>query len=197
MLLRTVRGQATDPAALHQHWTRWERSVAAGVDGYLGATAGVADDGAFVAMIRFAWVDAARRSGNAPEHAASWQDALGQLRDPVVEDTERIDVWNRGGSDDAGFVQFRHGRSSDPERLRDLYVNQQPVRMGPHRPEVLGGLFAWHDNGGFTLSAYFSSEDAARRGENLQEFTSFFDDINAVMHDLTYIDLHEPWLSTP
>jgi hypothetical protein len=197
MLVRTVRGCATDPISLHQHWTRWERSLAAGVDGYLGATAGVATDETFIAMIRFAWIDAAERSTKSPQQAARWHDVLGQLRDPVAEDTERTDVWNKGGSDDAGFVQIRQGRSSHPDRLRDLYVNGQPVRMGPHRPEVLGGMFAWHDNGGFTLSAYFSSEDAARRGENLHEFKSFFDDIDDVMHDLTYIDLHEPWLSTP
>ena len=46
----------------------------------------------------------------------------------------------KGGTDEAGFVQIRHGVSDDPTRLRDLYVNQQPVRMGPIRPEVIGGL---------------------------------------------------------
>ena len=53
-------------------------------------------------------------------------------------------MWNRGGSDDATFVQIRQGVSSDPARLRHLYVNEQPVRMGPYRPEVLGGLFFGH-----------------------------------------------------
>lgn len=194
--VRVVRGHTTDPTALHRHWTRWERAVASSIDGYLGATAGVGDDGAFIAVIRFAGAAAARRSAGEPATAALWGDVVGLLRGCIVEDTERTDTWNRGGSDDAGFVQIRHGRSSDPERLRDLYVNQQPVRMGPYRPEVLGGLFAWHGHGRFTLSAYFSSEDAARAGENLQEFRSFFDDIDAVMHDLTYVDLHRPWLSS-
>ena len=68
--------------------------------------------------------------------------------------------------------------------------------MGPFRPEVLGGMFAWHDGGAFTLSAYFTSEDEARRGENLHEFEPFFADIDAVMQDVNYVDLREPWLSS-
>lgn len=69
--------------------------------------------------------------------------------------------------------------------------------MGPHHPKVLSGLFAWQGDARFTLSAYFTSEAAARRGDSLPEFTSFFDDINAAIHDPTYIDLCEPWLSSP
>ena len=61
---------------------------------------------------------------------------------------------------------------------------------------MIGGLFVWHGNGRFTLSAYFTSEDAARNGENLDQFKSFYDDITAVMQDLSYIDLRDPWLSS-
>ena len=119
-----------------------------------------------------------------------------RLRDHSVIDSTETDIWNRGGSDEAGFVQIRQGVSNDLARLRDLYVNEQPVRMGPHRPEVLGGLFAWHGDGGFTLSAYFTSEDEARSGENLHEFESFFEDLSVVMQAVRYIDLREPWYST-
>lgn len=197
MFVRVVRGHAIDPISLRQQWHNWERPVATAGDGYLGATAGVAADNTFVAMIRFTSEAAADRCTESADGASSWDDVLGRLRDTLVEDAHRTDIWNKGGSDDAGFVQIRQGVSSDPARLRYLYVNQQPVRMGPHRPEVLGGLFAWHGDARFTLSAYFTSEAAARRGESLHEFASFFDDINAVMHDLTYIDLCDPWLSSP
>ena len=197
MFVRIVRGHARDPVALRQRWWEWERPAAAPGNGYLGATAGIADDNMFIAMIRFTSETAADQCTASADRASSWDDILGHLRDALVEDADRTDLWNRGGSDDAGFVQIRHGVSSDPARLRDLYVNQQPVRMGPHRPEVLGGLVAWHGAARFTLSAYFTSEAAARRGENLHEFTSFYDEINAVMQDLTYIDVRDPWLSSP
>ncbi len=195
--VRVVRGHANDPIALRQRWWEWERPAATAGDGYLGATAGVADDNTFIAMIRFTSEAAADQCTGSADSASSWDDVLDHLRDTLVEDAHRTHIWNKGGSDDAGFVQIRRGVSSNPARLRDLYVNQQPVRMGPYRPEVLGGLFAWHGDARFTLSAYFTSEAAARSGENLHEFTSFYDDINAVMQDVTYIDLRDPWLSSP
>ena len=193
MFVRVVRGHATSRATLETEWQRWASSAVNDGSGYLGATAGVADDDTFIAMIRF---ESRATADQAMGPASEWSDVLTQLRNPVVRDSDRTDIWNKGGSDDAGFVQIRQGVSNDPERLRDLYVNQQPVRMGPYRPEVVGGLFAWHDDHAFTLSAYFTSQDDARRGEHLHEFESFFDDINAVMQDLTYIDLHKPWLSS-
>jgi hypothetical protein len=147
-------------------------------------------------MVRYESEAAARSIDAVSPGAERWRLATRRLREYSVVDSTETDTWNRGGTDDAGFVQIRHGISNDPARLRDLYVNQQPVRMGPHRPEVLGGMFAWYGDGGFTLSAYFTSEEEARGGENLHEFESFFDDISAVMQDVRYVDLREPWFST-
>lgn len=197
MFVQVIRGQVTDPSGLREHWQRWERELEPDAEGYLGTTAGIADDGAFIAMVRVESEAAARRNAARDAQTQWWREMLRHLDDGVVvHECTRTDIWNKGGSDEAGFVQIRQGVSSDPERLRDLYVNQQPVRMGRFRPEVIGGLFAWHSDGGFTLSAYFTSESEARDGENFHEFESFLDDINAVMHDLTYIDLRDPWLST-
>lgn len=196
MFVQVIRGHVTDASGLRSQWEQWERALAMGADGYLGATGGVTDDDTFVAMVRFESEASARRNAAREAQTLWWHATLEHLDDVVVLDCTRTDIWNKGGSDDAGFVQIRHGVSSDPERLRDLYVNQQPVRMGPFRPEVLGGLFAWHGDNGFTLSAYFTSEREARSGENLDEFSSFFADIDAVMQDLTYMDLHDPWMSS-
>lgn len=197
MFVQVIRGHATNRAGLREQWERWESELEPTAEGYLGATAGLADDGTFIAMVRFASEASARRSAARDVQTRRRYELLGRLDDGVVvHDCTRTDIWNRGGTDEAGFVQIRQGTSSDPERLRDLYVDEQPVRMGPFRPEVIGGLFAWHGDSGFTLSAYFTSEREARSGENLHQFKSFFDDINAVMQDVTYIDLRDPWLST-
>lgn len=195
MFVQVIRGKATDRVEVRREWERWDRELKPMADGYLGSTAGIADDGTFVAMVRFETEAAARREQARDAQTGWWDELCRSLDEVAVHDCIHTDVWARGGSDDAGFVQIRQGRSHEPDRLRDLYVNQQPVRMGPLRPEVIGGLFAWHGDGGFTLSAYFTSEADARDGEHLAEFKSFYDDINAVMHDLTYIDLHDPWLS--
>ncbi|MGH8984721.1 MAG: hypothetical protein ACRDY6_12730 [Acidimicrobiia bacterium] len=198
MFVQVIRGRAKDRSGLRRQWERWDREVKSAADGYLGSTAGIADDGTFIAMVRFESEDAARRNETREAQTRWSQETLRHLDCGVVfHDCTETDTWARGGSDEAGFVQIRQGVSGDPSRLRDLYVNQQPFRMGPLRPEVIGGLFAWHgDGGGFTLSAYFTSEHDARNGENIDEFRSFFDDISAVMQDVDYIDLKGPWMST-
>ncbi|MEX2293039.1 MAG: hypothetical protein WD691_04565 [Acidimicrobiales bacterium] len=196
MFVEVIKATVTDRELLRRQWTRWGTELEPGAGGFLGATAGVGGDGTFMAMVRFDSAEAASRNATRAEQTRWWVETMGCLRDIELHDCTETEQWNNGGSDAAGFVQIRQGVSNDPARLRDLYVNQQPHRMGPHRPEVLGGLFAWHPNGGFTLSAYFSSLEAAREGEQLDEFKSFFDDINAVMQDLIYVDLVDPWLSS-
>lgn len=199
MFVQVIRGHARDRAGLEQQWKRWQHDLQPTADGYLGATAGVAEDGTFIAMVRFESERAARHNQARADQTTWWQETVACFDgDVAFHDCTETDLWGAGGSDDAGFVQIRQGVSKDPDRLLDLYVNQCKVRTLPYRPEVIGGLFAWHPggDGGFTLSAYFTSEADARRGENIDEFRTFYDDIAAVMQDLTYIDLRHPWLST-
>ena len=197
MFVQVMRGHANDKLGLRRQWQRWETDIEPQASGYLGSTAGIADDGTFIAMVRFASEEAARRNAESDEQTRWWHETRQCLDDGVeFHDCGQTDQWAKGGTDEAGLVQIRQGVSNDPTRLRDLYVNEQPVRMGPFRPEVIGGLFAWHGDGGFTLSAYFTTEQAARSGENLDEFRSFFEDIDAVMQELTYIDLSDPWLTS-
>lgn len=188
-----INAQAERTEALREAWTTWTAGLARSAPGYLGATAGVGASGDFVSMLRLG----PGRDARDPTQAGGWDSVAGCLSGVTVRRSTRTDVWNRGGADDAGFVQIREGVSSDPDRLRHLYVVEQPVRMGPHRPEVLGGMFAWHGDAGFTLSAYFTSEEAARGGEQLEEFAPFFADIDAVMGEVTYLDLSDPWLASP
>lgn len=192
MDVMVITGRSTDESELRRSWDAWIDELRGAGVGWLGATAGVSGSAAFVAMVRF--VDLAYADG--ATQTDTWRAVAAQVDALGLERTSRTDVWNRGGSDDAGFVQIRRGVSSDPERLRHLYVVEQPVRMGPYRPEVLGGMFAWHGGDAFTLSAYFTGEDAARSGEHLEAFAPFFADIDAVMQDLTYLDLVDPWLAT-
>lgn len=199
MFVQVIRGHANDPAGLTRQWKRWQHELGPAAPGYLGSTAGIAEDGTFIAMVRFESEAAARRIQARDAQTEWWQQARACLDGDVeLQDCTDTETWGAGGSDRAGFVQIRQGVSNDPDRLRDLYVNQSRVRTLPHRPEVLGGRFAWHRGrgNGFTLSAYFTSEADARRGENLDQFQSFYADIAAVMQDLTYIDLRNPWLST-
>ena len=59
-----------------------------------------------------------------------------------------------------------------------------------------------HDNedSAFTLTAYFTSEKAARAGEREEpppEAAELLREEMAIMQDLVFLDLREPWLFSP
>jgi hypothetical protein len=70
----------------------------------------------------------------------------------------------RGDPDQAGFVQFRQGRVSDPVHAKELMA-QSSVRRGTVRPDVLATIVIDHGEGAYTAVSYFTSEAEAREGE--------------------------------
>jgi hypothetical protein len=70
------------------------------------------------------------------------------------------------------------------------------------RPDLLGYVVGEHDHedGAFTLAAYFTSEQAARAGEREEpppEAAELLREEMALMQDVVYFDLREPWLHSP
>jgi hypothetical protein len=64
-----------------------------------------------------------------------------------------------------------------------------------HRPDILGIVRAWHDDGSFTQAVYFTSQQAARQAEKAteqselrQQFMSLMDG-QPVFFDLAKPDL--------
>ena len=86
--------------------------------------------------------------------------------DVTFHDCSNVVTARAGGSDDTGFVQVMQGKTRDLARLRDVDAMFEQ-RFPDLRPELLGYLVAVHDDedGVFTLTAYFTSEEAARAGE--------------------------------
>ena len=67
MFVQVIRGRVTDPEQLHAALDRWSEQLAPGAHGWLGSTAGVTEDGRFVALARFESAEAARRNNDRPE----------------------------------------------------------------------------------------------------------------------------------
>src|SRR5262249_35254075 len=67
MFVQVIRGQVTDPEEVHAALNRWSEQLAAGAPGWLGMTAGVTEDGRFVALARFESEEAARRNSDRRE----------------------------------------------------------------------------------------------------------------------------------
>ena len=196
MFVQVIQGRVNDEAGLRKQLDRWVSDLAAGASGWLGATGGVSSDREFVGIVRFESEEAARANGDRPEQGEWWNETAKCFDgDVTFVDCPEVDLFLDGGSDDAGFVQIIQGRADREElRSRATELNETLRRL---RPDVIGGLVAWHGDGRFTQAVYFTSEAEAREGETRElspEDVAARDEVLSLLHDVRYVDLREPWL---
>jgi hypothetical protein len=67
VFIQVMQGRATNPDGIHAELDRWRAELQPGADGWLGSTSGVTDDGRFIAVVRFASEELARRNSDRPE----------------------------------------------------------------------------------------------------------------------------------
>jgi hypothetical protein len=145
-----------DPEQVHAALDRWSRELAAGTPGWLGTTAGTAEDGQFVALARFESQDAARRNSDRPEQGQWWTETAKLFTEEVTfRDSSDVTVDVSGDPDKAGFVQVMQGRASDPDRARELMA-QDPGEWAAFRPDVIGSVAVGHHSGGYAVAMYFT-----------------------------------------
>jgi hypothetical protein len=198
MFIQVIQGRTTDAPALRRQVERWQRDVGPGARGYLGSTGGVAADGTVVLLARFEDAAAARANSDRPEQGAWWTETGPCFEGAVVfRDCAEVDTVPPGGSDDAGFVQVMQGRALDRPKLRALEERLMPI-LSERRPDVMGSIRAW-DGDVFTDAIYFTSEADARKGEAAMadDAGAEMAEFGALVADLTFIDLPDPWLHSP
>lgn len=201
MFVQVIQGRAKDAAGLRKQWERWDQEIKPAAKGFLGSTAGVTADGEFIALARFESEEVARANSDSAEQSAWWEETSQYLADPMFHDCTLVDLMKDGGSDDAGFVQVIQGKVTDVEKARQLDREGQD-QMNQMRPDVIGGIVAWHpQNGRFTNAIYFTSEAEARVKEKemndspeVQEFMSEWQAISD--GDPKFLDITEPWYSS-
>src|SRR5262245_742418 len=114
MFVQVIKGHTSDPAGFIRQGESWQSDVRPGAIGYLGSTGGVAEDGTFIVLARFADEASARANSERPEQGAWWEETSKYV-DGEASFRESSDVRTLfdGGSDDAGFVQIMEGSVSD------------------------------------------------------------------------------------
>ena len=203
MFVQVLQGTCRDAAGARGMLDRWTQELAPGAKGWLGTTAGIAQDDELVAVVRFDSEEAARANSDRPEQGAWWSEFTKHLGDDVtVHDCRNAELWMGGGSDDAGFVQVMQFEILDRElaqRAAQQMANMSAEDMG--RSDVLGGTFAWHsDDDGATQVVYFTSEEEARRGEQSEDAgqrDSDMAEFASAFSPPRYLDVTDPWLRSP
>ncbi|HEU0212882.1 MAG TPA: hypothetical protein VFR13_02270 [Jiangellaceae bacterium] len=202
MFVQVIQGQVSDAAAVRAAFDGWIQDLAPGADGWLGSTAGVTEDGRFIAVARFESEEAARRNSNRPEQDAWWSETAKLFTgEATFTDSTDVAVDVTGGDpDDAGFVQVIQGRSSDPARAQEL-MGQDSTAWAEFRPDIIGSVGVGHAGGAYTTVVYFTSEEAAREGERKEmppALQAQMDEMNALnVGTPDFFDLREPWLYSP
>jgi hypothetical protein len=201
MFVQVIQGQVSDPAAVRERLDVWMSELAPGAQGWLGSTSGVTESGQLVALARFESQEAAQRNSDRPEQSAWWEQTAALFTDePVFSNSTSVDVDTPGDPSRAGFVQVMQGRSSDPDRARELMADDT-VDWQAWRPDILGSVSVAHEGGAWTMALYFTSEAEAREGEQkppppeLAALMKEMDDIT--IGETVYFDLRDPWLHAP
>ncbi|MBW3620113.1 MAG: hypothetical protein KY461_07710 [Actinobacteria bacterium] len=196
MFVQVFEGEVDDAEAVHDLFERWAEQQLAEARGFVGGVAGVTDEGRLVSVVRFEDEASARENSDRPGQGAWWSRLEPHFTSgPTFAEATEADTWFGGLDADAGFVQIMRGKVDDLEAVRAMGAEMEDWTR-QHRPDVTGGLAAWHDDGTFTQVVCFSDEAAAREGEAGAggEGPEGMDELFA---DVRYHDLREPWhLST-
>jgi hypothetical protein len=201
MFVQVIQGQVSDAGKARAALERWVQELSPGATGWLGSTAGVTDDGMFIAVVRFATEQAARRNSDRPEQGRWWAETAKLFSgEPTFHDSRNVIVDVLGDPNQAGFVQVMQGRGSDPERARELMA-QSSDEWAAFRPDVIGSVTALHEGGAYTMTLFFTSEAAAREGERKDPppaLKAQMDEMNALTIGVPeFFDLKQPWLYSP
>ena len=201
MFVQVIQGHVSDAARVRAQLDKWVAEVAPGAVGWLGSTSGVTEAGEVVALARFESEEAARQNSDRPEQSAWWEEMAALFTDePVFHNSTSVEVDTPGDPSQAGFVQVMQGRSSDPDRARELMAND-PTDWAAFRPDILGTLSAGHDGDAWTMAIDFTSEEAAREGEQKEapaEAQEMMKEMDALtVGELAFFDLKDPWLNAP
>jgi len=201
MFVQVIKGRVADPARVKAALDRWAEELAPGAEGWLGTTAGVTEDGRFIAAARFESADAARRNSDRPEQDRWWSETS-RLFDgePSFSDSSQVDVDTNGDPATATFVQVMQGRTSDPERARQMMADDS-TDWSSFRPDMLGSVAAGHDGGAYTMVMWFTSEAEAREGEAKEpppELKAQMEEMGTLsVGETEFFDLKDPWMYAP
>jgi len=201
VFVQVIQGQVADGGKLRVALDRWAQELSPGATGWLGSTAGVTEDGRFIALARFASEEAARRNSDRPEQDQWWTETAKLMTgEATFKDSSDVTVDVTGDPDDAGFVQVIQGRGSDPDRAREL-MGQDSSAWAAFRPEILATVAVGHEGGAYTMAVYFTSEAEAREGERKEpppELQAQMDEMAALsVGEPEFFDLKQPWLYSP
>lgn len=200
MFIQVIEGRTSDPEALHRRIDVWQEEVQPGAIGFLGSAGGCTADGSFILAARFKDRASAERNARRKEQTAWWSETEASFDGPVTfHETEDLHIMSHGRLEGAQFVQVMEGHVSDRATAKQLELEADPV-LAEARPDLLGSITAYFPEDEFADIAFFTTEREARTNESSEmppEMADKFQQWERVMKVDRYLDISEPWVTTP
>jgi hypothetical protein len=200
MFIQVIEGKVADAEGVRRQMDRWMAELRPGATGWLGTTAGVTADGWSISLARFESAAAARANSTRPEQGAWWAETEKCFAGPVsFAESEDVEMFLGGGTDDAGFVQIMKGHGIDRAAVAEMDRVFEPISTQV-RPDVLGLTRVWLGPDSYVEAVYFTSEADARAGETAEmpaEVQATMEKFGELMSGLEYFDLTDPQLHSP
>jgi hypothetical protein len=198
MFVQVIEGKVSDKAGLHRQMDRWNADIRPGAAGFLGSTGGVTDDGVGFAIARFESAAAAKANSDRAEQGEWWTETEKCFSGPVsFTDSEDVEEFLSGGSNDAGFVQVMKNADGPGRAVVKDLDKQFERHASSFRPDLIGGVRVWTGENSTVEVNYFTSEAAARENESKEpppELAELFARYGDAMANTEFLDLREPWL---
>ena len=198
MFVQVIEGKVSDKAGLQRQMDRWQADVRPGAVGFLGSTGGVTDDGVSFAIARFESAAAAKANSERNEQSQWWAETETCFAGPVsFTDSEDIEEFLGGGSNDAGFVQVMKTAAGPGRTVVHDLDKEFEKHASTWRPDLIGGVRVWTGETSTVEVNYFTSEAEARANENKEpppELAALFSKYADVIANTEFLDLRDPWL---
>src|SRR5687768_14435845 len=148
MFVQVVTGRSENPDRVRAQFERWVRELRPYAEGFLGSTAGIAADGRFVAVARFATVADAAANSARHDQVRWWNETRQYFDDsPTLRGSDDLEFLAGGGSDAAGFVQVIEGRTTSRSEFMNLERQLERGGFLIDRPDFIGSTLAFWDDG--------------------------------------------------
>ncbi len=198
MFVQVIEGKVSDKSGLRRQMDRWEADLRPGAAGFLGSTGGVTDDGVGFAIARFESAASAHANSERAEQGAWWSETEKCFDGPVAfTDSEDVEEFLGGGSNDAGFVQvMKTGAGPGRAVVKDLDERFEK-HASTWRPDLIGGVRVWTGETSTVEVNYFTSEAQARANEGKEppaELADLFAQYADVIANTEFLNLRDPWL---
>jgi hypothetical protein len=200
MFVQIIQAKVKDADGVRNAMETWKSEVGPKAQGWLGTTAGITSNKELVAVARFESEEIAMKNSDRPEQSKWWENFSQNLEgEATFFNSSGVSLSGTGGSDNAGFVQVMQGKVNDIEKAKALDARMEQ-EMPNKRPDVIGSLTAYQEDGTFYSVIYFTSLEEARQGEKemtenpppeMEEWGSL------MAGEMKFYDLEEPVLESP